>query len=204
MEPYHIHDALNQVRDIRQIVLEGQRFKGYSRWARALSGSLALLAAFVMASAWFPKTATAHLYGWGVVFGAGLFLNYGALGYKFLFASQTRQQVRTLRPTLNAFPSLFVGGVLTFTLIRIGAFDLLFGMWMCLYGVMSLAARQGLPRLYWIVGMFYIGCGTGYLLSPEPSFLNPYPMGLVFFAGECLGGFLIGYSGKIEVLNNKN
>lgn len=191
MTPYHIHDALNQVRDMQQIVLEGQRFTGYSRWARALSGSLALMATFIMASAQFPETTTAHLYGWGAVFVMGLSLNYGALFYKYFFASHTRENVRSLKPILNAFPALFVGGVLTLALIRMEVFDLLFGVWMCLFGVTCLAGRQGLPRLHWIVGMFYIACGTGYVLTPNPSFLNPWPMGLVFFAGELLGSFLL-------------
>ena len=52
----HIHQALAQVQELQQKVLEKQRFKGYSGRARAISGTLALLAAPIMASAYFPKT----------------------------------------------------------------------------------------------------------------------------------------------------
>ena len=40
----------------------------------------------------------------------------------------------------------------------------------------------------WIVLYF---CGTVYLLFSDVSFLNPWPMGVVFFIGEWLGGIIL-------------
>ena len=41
------------------------------------------------------------------------------------------------------------------------------------------------------VGLFYQVAGIVCLLAPGISFLNPWPMGLVFFAGESVGGWIL-------------
>jgi len=190
---HQARDALSQVRDLQHLVLEKQRFKGYSGRARMLGGAIALLAAAVMSSASFPQTITWHLFGWGLVSAAGLLVFYGTLLHWFFFK---RNGEARLYPILDAFPALFVGGIFTLVAIRIGQVDLLFGIWMCLFGLTCLATRHTLPRSYWMVGVFYITCGTGYLLSPSPSFLNPWPMGLVFFVGELWGGSIFYFSNQ--------
>lgn len=195
----HIHDALAQVRELQNKILEKQRFKGYSGRARALSGTVALFAAAIMASAGYPRAVTAHIYGWAVVFLIAFLLNYGALIHWFLFDPHVKRDIRKLRPTIDAFPGLFVGGVLTIAFIRAGQVHLLFGIWMCLYGVTCLATRQSLPKFYWIIGVFYISCGTIYLLTPNVSFLNPWPMGIVFFSGEWLGGVILHYDENLNL-----
>jgi hypothetical protein len=193
MTSHQTRDALSQVRDLQHLVLAKQKFKGYSGRARMLGGTLALLTAAVMSSAAFPQTITYHLYGWGLVFATGLLIFYGTLLH-WLF-SQRNDKIR-LYPILDAFPALFVGGVFTLLMIRIDQVDLLFGIWMCLFGLTCLATRHTLPRSYWMVGIFYITCGTGYLLSPTPSFLNPWPMGLVFFIGELWGGAIFYFNNQ--------
>ncbi|MDP6777050.1 MAG: hypothetical protein QGI83_09830 [Candidatus Latescibacteria bacterium] len=195
MALHQIQEALSQVRDLQRIVLQKQLFKGYSGRVRILVGTLALLAAAIMASEYFPRTTTSHIYGWGTVFTIGLLWNYGALFYWAVTKQRSKIQ---LSPVLDAFPSLFVGGVLTLTAIQIGQTDLLFGIWMCLFGLTCLATRHTFPRSYWTVGIFYITCGTGYLLSANPSFLNPWPMGLVFFVGEWWGGLIFHLSNKAQ------
>lgn len=187
----HIQDALSQVRELQQKILEKQRFKGYSGRARALAGTTAILAALIMSTVSFPKTNTAHLYGWGCVFFIGLLINYGALLNWFLFDSKVQRDFRKLRPIVDVFPPLLVGGILTLAFISQNQHQLLFGIWMCLFGLACLTSRTALPKLIWIVGLFYIFCGTVYLLFSDVSFLNPWPMGIVFFIGEWLGGIIL-------------
>ncbi len=189
----HITDAIKQVKELQKNILEKQRFKGYSGRARFLSGSVALTIAVVMVSSKYPNDVAAHLIGWGIVFIFGFILNYGALIHWFLFDKSVKRDIRRLRPTIDVFPAFFVGGVLTWKLIQVDQVQLLFGMWMCIYGVMSLATRHVLPRRYWAVGIFYLTCGTVYLLTPDTSFLNPLPMGIVFFLGELVGGLILHY-----------
>lgn len=187
----HIYHALEQVRDLQQKILEGQRFKGYSGRARAVCGTLALLAAFVMSSSHFPQTTRAHALGWGMVALIGVLLNFGALIQWFLFDPGVKRDIRRLKPTLDALPAIVVGGVLTTLMLMHGHHEYLFGIWMSLFGLANLASRHVLPKRIWMVGTYYIFCGTACLLAPMNLFQNPWPMGIVFFVGEWVGGVIL-------------
>jgi hypothetical protein len=189
----HIHHALEQVQELQQQLLEKQRFKGYSGRARAATGCLALLAAVVMSSAHYPQKASWIATGWGVVFLFGAAINFGALVYWFFTDPEPRRDVRRLKPLIDAFPPLFVGAILTFVFLYEGQHRLLPGMWMCLFGLANLASRHVLPRAIFLVGLFYIVCGTACLLLPDISFTDPWPTGIVFFVGEWAGGWILHY-----------
>ncbi|NOX37996.1 MAG: hypothetical protein GXO78_10710 [Calditrichaeota bacterium] len=195
----HIYHALEQVRELQQKILERQRFKGYSGRVRAICGTTALLAAAIMSSHFYPQTVKAHIYGWGLVFLFGFLLNYGAMIHWFLFDPMVKRDIRRLKPTLDALPALFVGGILTATMIMNGDYRYLFGIWMTLFGVANLASRHVLPRRIWIVGVYYIIAGSICLLSPSISFLNPWVMGIVFFIGEWTGGVILHFDGEFPI-----
>lgn len=186
----HIHDALAQVQELKMRVLNAQRFTGYSGRGRAVGGTAALLAPFVMSAAWYPQTPAAHLCGWALVCCCALLANYSPLLHWFLFHPDVKRDPRKLMPTVHALPSLAVGGVLSAALVLRGQYDLLFGVWMCLFGLTNLSARQTLPTAMRPLGFFYMTCGTVCLLVPWISFTNPWPMALVFGVGEWIGGFI--------------
>ena len=192
----HIHDALAQVRELRQRILERQRFRGYSGGARIGAGMVALTGAWIMASASYPHTAYAHLLGWGSVFFLAILTNYGFLLYWFAKDAGLNGDVRMLRPTVEVFPSLIVGGLLTLVMSLEGHYDYLFGIWMSLFGLANIASRHVLPHKMGLVGCFYIACGTFCLFSPTRTFLDPWPMGIVFFIGELAGGILLSLDQK--------
>lgn len=187
----HLRDALAQVRQLQQAVLSRQRFGGYSGPARAVSGTSALLAAAIMSSDRYPQTHRAFFLGWGAVFVFALILNGGALLYWFLNDPRVRREVGRLRPIGDGIPSLVVGGALTIMLAMHGETQYLFGVWMCMFGLTNLASRYVLPRYISFVGVFYVICGVAWLLLPQATFMNPWPMGLVFFIGEWAGGLLL-------------
>ncbi len=186
-----VREALAQVKQLREAVLERQRFGGYSGPARAISGTIALLAAAVMSRPFYPATTKAHILGWGAVFIVASLLNAGALLYWFLHDPHVKRNVWRLKPILDSLPSLVVGGALTACMILYGFSQYLFGVWMCMFGLTNLATRHVLPRLIGVVGVFYVLCGIAWLLTPHASFVKPWPMGLVFFAGEWAGGLLL-------------
>lgn len=195
----HIHDALAQVKKLQEFILEKRLFKGYSGWARILSGVAALAGTAIMASEYVPAVPYYHVDAWAVVVMAGLVLNYGCLLYWFLFNRNVRRDPIMLKPALDALPALTVGAVLTLALVLSENFDLLFGTWMCMYGLAQVAYRQSLPPGIYAVGLGYILCGIWCLMSESISFLNPWPMGIVFFIGETAGGIvLITYKGAGE------
>jgi hypothetical protein len=187
----HIHDALAQVKRLQEVILSKQFFRGYSGKARMISGTIALAASAIIDSKYVPYSPEAHLTGWCVVLAAGLMVNYVALFYWFLFDPETRRNPVMLKPALDAVPALAVGGVLTVTMINYDQFDMLFGIWMSLYGLAQTAYRQSLPRGIYLVGIGYIASGAYCLIAPSISFLDPWPMGIVFFAGEWIGGIVL-------------
>jgi hypothetical protein len=184
----HIHDALAQVRTLQEFIIERNLFKGYSGAARVTSGAVALAGAAVLGLAPVPRTAMAHLAGWGIVLGVGIAVNYAALIWWFLFDPEVRRNPLMLKPALDAIPALAVGAAFTLALILHGQFDLLFGAWMCLYGLAQVAYRHSLPKGVYATGWFYLVCGAACLFAPGVRFLDPWPMGLVFFAGETSAG----------------
>ena len=191
MIAHHIHDALAQVRTLQEFIIERNVFKGYSGKARVFSGVVALAGAAVLASGRLPATPWAHLAGWAVVLAVGVSSNYAALIYWFLFDAKVRRNPLMLKPALDAIPALAIGALLSLALIVHKQFDLLFGVWMCLYGLAQVAYRHSLPKGIYAVGLFYLACGAGCLLAPRITFQNPWPMGIVFFVGEFAGGAIL-------------
>ena len=191
MIAHHIHDALNQVRTLQAFILERNTFKGYSGKARVVAGLGALLGALVLGAPRFPPSPWHHLAGWGIVLAVSIVVNYGALVYWFLCDDRAHRNPVMLRPALDALPALAIGAALSLALIRHGEFDLLFGVWMSLYGLAQVAYRTSLPSEIYYIGLFYLACGASCLLLPQVRFTSPWPMGLAFFAGEMAGGTVL-------------
>ena len=186
----HIHDALAQVRKLQRFILERNRFHGYSGTARMLGGLGALALTVLLASLAIPRTPLAHLVAWGSLMTLALVLNYGAVAAWFLRDPEVGRKIERLTPVVDALPALAVGGILSVALVMHEAYDFLPGMWMCLYGLAHISYRHSLPQANYAVGLFYMLAGALCLLCLRPSFVNPWPMGLVFFFGETAGGFI--------------
>lgn len=176
---------------MQHTILERIRFHGFSGPTRAVSGTLALGMAIIMSTPYYPQSARAHLLGWGAVLAAALVLNGGALIHWYLNDASVQRNPRRLRPVLDVIPPLFAGGVLTAALVLRFQLDLLFGIWMLMFGLANLASRHVLPRAINLVGLFYIFAGTAWMLTPGLTFMHPWSMGIVFFAGEWAGGLIL-------------
>lgn len=187
----HIHDALGQVDRMRELILERRRFRGYSGTARMIGGGVSLATALVLDRASALQTPLLQLAGWGAVLASALILNYGGLALWLFNRRDTEHPLADLRPALEVLPALAVGAVLSLALVMHRQFDLLFGVWMCLYGLAHMGYRHSLPGGIIAVGLFYQAAGITCLLTPGITFLNPWPMGLVFFAGEMVGGWIL-------------
>jgi len=191
MNARQIEEALESVRLVQSTVLERQMFRGYSARARALSGCLAISAAALMAGAGFPHTRQAVLAGWGAVFVLAVLVNAVAVTDWFLHDAAVARDARRLRPILDVVPPLAMGGVFTAAFLLRGHHDALYGMWMIFFGLANLASRHVLPRAMAHVGLFYLAAGCALLLAPGASFLHPWPMGIVFCAGELAAGAVL-------------
>lgn len=190
----HVHQALEQVRNIHLHILEKQRFKGYSGRARAASGCLALAAGFWLSERKDPGRVAVPV--WLAVALVGVAVNYGAVVVWFLGEAPGRRQAARLKPAIEVLPALFAGAVLTFGLWQAGVPDLLPPIWMVLFGVANVSSRHVLPRGIGWVGAYYLLAGTLLMLgAPRIGLANPWPMALVFFVGECLGGLILHLDG---------
>jgi hypothetical protein len=187
----HIHDALGQVDRMRELILERRRFRGYSGSARIIGGVVALAGTLALDRFEALHTPLLQLAGWAAVLATALLLNYGGLALWFFRSKGTGFSPTDLRPALNVMPALAIGAFLSLALVLRSQYDLLFGVWMCLYGLAHMGCRLSLPKGIIAVGLFYQAAGIACLLIPGITFLNPWPMGLVFFAGECAGGWIL-------------
>ena len=186
----HIHQALAQVRELQARVVENQRFRGWSGRGRLACGGLAVATALVLQSGRVGATPAAHFAGWAVLCVVCLVISAGAMAYWFLFDPAVRRDVHKLRPLWQILPPLGVGGVLTAALATAGQYDWLPGVWMLNFGLANVAARQVLPRPIMLVGGFYLAAGTVCLFAGL-SFLNPWPMAVVFGVGELAAGLIL-------------
>lgn len=191
MIAHHIHDALAQVRRLQEFILERGNFRGYSGSARIIGGFAALGGVMILDSGKIPDTPPAHLAGWGIVLAVGLAVNYAGLALWFLRNPKAKKDMSNLTPAIDAIPPLAIGAVLSLAVILKQQYDFLFGIWMCLYGVVHTAYRRSLPKENYFIGVFYMLCGAVCLFLPQVSFTNPWPMGFVFFIGETLGGIVL-------------
>lgn len=185
----HIHDALGQVRKMQELILSKRNFRGYSGIARALGGVSALAGAVFIYCLPVTHNPNSHLFVWGIVLGFSLILNYGALFRWFLYDKKTERNLQKLLPAVDALPGLGVGAILTLALVLHNQYGMLFGVWMMVYGLVHFSYRLSLPGENCIVGLFYIFCGTISLFIFN-DFFNPWPMGITFFIGELVGGFI--------------
>jgi hypothetical protein len=187
----HIHDALGQVNQLRSLILERRRFAGYSGTARMLGGIVALLGAMILYRFSDLESVGVQLAGWYVILMLGLTLNFGFLAWWFVRNHFQQRRWSMLLPTLELFPGLLLGAVFTVVLVLREDVDLLFGTWMCFFGLAHMGYRHSLPRGILFVGLYYQVAGVCCLLLPQISFLNPLPMGMIFFAGEIVGGWIL-------------
>jgi hypothetical protein len=185
----HVHDALGQVRRLRELIIEKRGFRGYSGIARIAGGCCALAAGMCLGSPLVPPDWRAHLFGWVLVLLVSAAPNYGALAYWFANDPSVGRDFTHILPATDALAPLAVGGVATVALTLHGNRDLLFGLWGSLYGVAHIAHRHSLPKENYLLGMAYICCGSVLLLAP-PDFSNPWPMAILFAAGETMGGLV--------------
>ncbi len=109
----HIKEALFQVRELQQLIMDRQHFRGYSGWARIASGTLALIVSAIMASRFYPANTRAHIMGWGALFVVALVLNGAALIYWFFNDPKVGRDIIRLKPLFDSLPALAVGGALT-------------------------------------------------------------------------------------------
>ena len=114
MNEQEVNEALAHVREIQTLVLDHQRFTGFSGVARMLGGVAALIIAWVLQTA-VPPTIHNHLMGWGVLLLIGVVANFAGLAC-WVLNRHRRLDSADWWAVLEVFPALIVGGALVWHL----------------------------------------------------------------------------------------
>lgn len=202
MDVFQVREAIREVKGLKQAILHKQRFRGFSGRARALGGLLALGAGLVL-EAWPQEPSSIVIFvTWGLVFLGAVGFNYGALVFWLLRQDPVVRRRVPWEHLLDVGAVWFAGGLLTFGLWRAGETDLLYGMWMLLFGVAQLITRTFLPSVIRWLALAYLGAGGVCLLLAPGLFHTPLVMGVVFFVGELAGAIIFHTEGERQRLRS--
>ncbi|HEX8915864.1 MAG TPA: hypothetical protein VF796_26145 [Humisphaera sp.] len=160
-----LHDALNQIAEIRQQMARAQVFRGYRSATTAFSAVMALVAAGLQYK-WFgpgPRDAQIDaLWVWLAAAGVSLAVVGAemALRYRRSGASPLARET-TLLAVEQFAPCLVAGATLTYGVVEWAgnSINLLPAIWCTLFGLGVFASRRLLPRGTFAVGAWYLLAG---------------------------------------------
>lgn len=183
-------EIIEQIQLVKRRLITSQVFLGYSGWARFSGAFVALVGALILSSGDYQGNLNAHIFGWGSICAIAFCLNIGSV-LVWQYRIGRLKNIDSYLPLLDIVAPFFIGAIGTFALISNGMENMLFGFWMCLYGLLHTSTRHTTVKgIYWL-GWYYLLSGTYFLLSsPLPLFVEPMPMGVVFFIGELIGAYL--------------
>lgn len=186
-----LHEALQQISDIRQQMARSEVFRGYRSLTVASSGLLGLLAAAVQGSLVTDPNESLgrYLLLWVCVAvvsigmcGVELFVRARRAG-PGLARDMTRMAVEQF------VPCLVVGALLTLCVYRVApqVAWMLPGLWSLLFGLGVFASCRLLPgQIVW-AGLYYVACGCVCLKYGQgDQWLAAWQMALCFGMGQLL------------------
>ncbi len=186
----HVHDALAQIRELQEVILNKKYFPGYSWQSKIAGGGVVLLGSLIMVSPYYQQTIIAHLMGWAVIIITAMLINYAGLFYWFSHDKTVKRQWVRILPAIDMLPEIIVGAVFTATLIQQRQYGMLMGVWLSIYGLVHVGYRQTLPKGNYVVGIYYIICGALFLFLYR-QFINPIPLAIIICIGETAVGITL-------------
>lgn len=171
MAPVEIHShAVENLRYIRETMERASAFTAVPGFGGMAMGATAIVAAWLASR---QLTAEGWITVWLAEVTLALIIGITASVRK---AGRTGSSVFSApaRKFALAFtPPILAGAVLTAALWRVGALEVLPGMWLCLYGVAVVGAGVFSVRVVPAMGAAFIGCGTIALFAP-PTWGNTF------------------------------
>jgi hypothetical protein len=192
-----LRDALSQIAEIRQKVVEAEQFRGYRALTQAFSGVLAVLAACCQ-TLLVPDpvhNVNAYLCLW---VGAAV-LSIFATGWEMVYALRRSKSVldrhKTYLAVTQFLPAIGAGGLLTFVLYTCAPPENLWvlpGLWCMLFSLGIFASCRLLPPVLVWPGVYYLFAGAVCLMVAQGDHaLSPWAMGLPFGVGQLLTASLL-------------
>lgn len=160
--------AMDNLRFIRETMERASSFTAVPGWGGVIVGITALIAALISA-----KVPGEHK--WMYVWGCELPLALIILGLTMKRKATAAQTKLTSPPgrqfTLSLSPPLIAGALLSVALAKIGAFDVLPGMWLLLYGTGVVTGGAFSVRVVPVMGICFMAIGVMALIAP-PQWSN--------------------------------
>jgi hypothetical protein len=186
----NLHDALADISAIRGQIARGTEFRGYGPASVAACGVLALMVAAIQAH-WLQYTEhdfTAYLAVWVATAAVTVILT----GVETVARARRVHTGLAVEMIYNAagqlLPSLMAGLLLTMVMMRSAphAVWMLPGLWEVIFSLGIFASCRFLPRLMFVVGLWYLGAGLTCLGLGTSGSVSAWAMGIPFGVGQLL------------------
>ena len=174
------------LRFIRETMTRGVSFTAVPGKGGVAIGAIGLAAPLL---AWRQGSPREWLAVWLAAALLAFAVGVGAILRKARAAGVTVTRGAGRRFALALLPPLLAGGALTLALARIGAFGVLPGLWLLLYGSAVLAAGAHSVPTVPVLGAFLVGLGLLALVLP-PAFGDPL-LAAGFGVGQIVAGTVI-------------
>jgi hypothetical protein len=155
--------AMDNLRFIRETMEGAAVFTAVSGIGEVVVGLTALAAAWIAARSGSPES-------WLRVWLVEALLAVVILGVAITRKARRIQADLFARPVrrfaLGLFPPLIAGALLTPTLVAVGAYSVLPGVWLLLYGTGVVTGGAFSVRIVPVMGLAFMGAGTAALIAP--------------------------------------
>lgn len=155
--------ALDNLRFIRETMERAGTFTAISGWGIAAVGVVAMLAALI---AGVRPTVQWRVGTWVATAAACIALSLWATARKARRSDLSMVSGPAQKLALAFSPAMVVGALLTGALLRIGANDLLPGVWLLLYGTAVVAGGAFSVRIIPVMGLCFMVLGAAALFTP--------------------------------------
>lgn len=192
----NLNKALLDIENIRSQLAKGTVFQGFGPAIIAATGCLAAIVMMlqIMLPNYFATNDISLVTTWIVTAVISVIL----VGTEMIARSRRHHGGMADAMLANAvelfLPSAFAGAVITAVILKYSTENIwiLPGIWQICLALGLFAAARSLPRSIYIIGAWYFLTGTCVLIfaSLNGAF-TPIMMGLPFFAGQLLMGFLL-------------
>jgi hypothetical protein len=188
--------ALTDISAIREQLAQSTEFRGYAPATLTATGAFALLVAGAQ-SIWLPESTT-NMRLFIALWAATAALCAVLIAFETVHHSRRAHgELATvmLQSALEQLlPAVVAGGLVTLALLELAPQDLwmLPGLWHIFFALGVFPSCRFLPRLTFLVGVWYLACGLACLALAAPTHANsPWAMGIPYGVGHLLVAVII-------------